>query len=240
MQPPLLPSLELFVRDMASLILPIDATKNIFVECEQGDGHPVLVLPAFLTGDWFTEPLRKFLKKLGYFTYGWNMGLNIGPTPRILKGVEHRLEQINKHHNCKVTLIGHSLGGTMARELAKKRPDIIRDIILLASPIRFPMTSYMLPIYRLFSACHKQEYKMENYHSLSLNSSTPPLVPVTAIFSRQDGIVSWRSCLEVPGLNRENIETDVAHTTMIRNPKVWSIITNSLAKNKLADKFCKL
>ena len=193
----------------------------------QGDGHPVLLIPAFLRGDRYMPPLRRFLSDSGYAVYGWRLGVNVGPTDRILSGVEHRLDEIRARHGRKVSLIGHSLGGAVARELAKKRPEDVRLLIVLSSPIRIPTASPLEPIYRMLSRWHSPSSS-----TLYACFNEPPRVPVTAIHTRSDGIVAWQSCFEVEGECRENIEVAGPHSTMARNPAAWRIIADRLAQGE--------
>jgi len=190
-----------------------------------GDGHPVLLVPGFLRGEGYMAPLRRFLDARGYAVYGWRLGVNLGPTERVLDGVGRRLSDIVARHDRSVTLIGHSLGGALVRELAKERPELVRQVIVLASPIRLPTASQLEPVYRMLSRWHSPDSR-----SLYERVNEPPPVPVTAIHTRSDGIVAWQSCLESPGERRENIEIRGAHGTMARNPAAWRVIADRLAQ----------
>lgn len=117
-------------------------------------GHkgPTLVLPGFLTDDKFTYPLRKALNDNGYTVYGWDNGENDGPTLQALQHLESRIEEIYRLEKRPVTLIGHSLGGIFARELARVRPDMVKEVITLGSPyskdeqpVPVPVTSIFTP-----------------------------------------------------------------------------------------------
>ena len=190
-----------------------------------GDGHPVLVVPAFLRGDRYMLPLRRFVGGCGYAVAAWGLGVNVGPTDGILSGIERRLDALTERHGRKASLIGHSLGGAIARELAKKRPDAVRQLLTLASPIRLPTASPIEPLYRLLSRWHSQSSR-----GLYAALNEPAAVPTTAIYTRTDGIVAWQSCLEAEGPLRENIEIAGAHSTMARNPLAWHVIADRLAQ----------
>jgi pimeloyl-ACP methyl ester carboxylesterase len=193
----------------------------------RGDGHPILVVPSFLRGDGHTAALRRFLAGCGYAVYGWGLGTNIGPTSAALDGIERLLDDIRAKHGQKVSLIGHSLGGVIARELAKQKPGQVRQLILLASPIQLPTASPLEPVYKLLSRWHRIDA------AASIEQlNTPPLVPVTAIFTRSDGIVAWKSCVEVAGPQRENIEVRGTHGTMVRNTRAWRVIAERLAQQE--------
>ncbi|HYM03871.1 MAG TPA: alpha/beta fold hydrolase [Stellaceae bacterium] len=190
-----------------------------------GDGHPVLIMPAFLRSDGYTIQLRRFLEGRGYAVSGWKLGINVGPTEKVLGGIERRLDELRARHGRKVSLIGHSLGGAIAREFAKKRPDDVRQLIVLASPIRMPTASALEPVYQLLSRWHSPSSR-----GLIERLNEAPAVPVTAIYTRSDGIVAWQSTLESPGERRENVEVRGSHSTMARNPAAWRIIADRLAQ----------
>lgn len=224
---PLPPPLALTLIDTAALFVPVKpGTMRAAVKrSPQGDGHPVLVVPSFLRSDRHTAALRRFLKGCGYEAYGWKLGVNIGPTATALDGIEAVLHAIHRRHGRKVTLIGHSLGGVIARELAKKYPERVRQLILLTSPIRLPTASPLEPVYKLLSRWHRIDA------AASIDAlNAPPAVPVTALYTRSDGIVAWQSCLEIEGLRRECIEVKGAHGTMVRNSRAWRIIAERLAQ----------
>jgi pimeloyl-ACP methyl ester carboxylesterase len=191
----------------------------------RGDGHPVIVVPSFLRGDGNTAPLRRFLKGCGYAVEGWGLGTNIGPTAAALDGVGALLMNVHRRHGRKVTLIGHSLGGVIARELAKQHPEQVRQLLVMASPIHLPTASPLEPVYKLLA----------RWHSIDPDGSmdqlnTPPVVPVTAIYTKSDGVVAWQSCREIEGACRESIEIRGPHGTMVRNPTAWQIVADRLAQ----------
>lgn len=222
---PDLPSWQLLLGEaQAALAAKPQGIPRDLLDGLPGDGRPILVMPAFFAGDWQTEPLRAFLSKKGYAAYGWQLGPNVGPTDAILYGIERRLDEIRAEHGgAKVTLIGHSLGGVLARELAKKRPDAVRHLIVLTSPIHAPTASLLVPIYDLLSRWYSADAE-----ALEAKLNEPPTVPVTAIYTRSDGIIAWQSALESPGARRENIEVAGAHVTMARNFDAWRVIVDRL------------
>ena len=102
----------------------------------RGDRHPVLVLPGFMGDDASTVALRFFIRSWGYWSHGWGMGQNLGPTPDALQGINDRLEALYSRHGREVSLVGWSLGGLYARYLARKHPEWVRQVITLGSPIQ--------------------------------------------------------------------------------------------------------
>ena len=190
----------------------------------KGDGHSVIVFPGFLTGDWATKELIKWLTTVGYEVTGWGSGMNWGPTSIALERCETLLDEACERSGRKVTLIGRSLGGLYARELAKDEPDKVVRVITLGTPIRFPIATPLSPFAQMLEGNFDPEF-VKRQPDLLRN----PPVPVTSFYSRKDGIVPWRSCLVEEGPAAENIEIDSPHTIMGTNPKAMRIIADRLA-----------
>src|SRR2546430_6755268 len=100
----------------------------------RGDGHPVLTLPGFLASDLSMAPMRRYLKELGYDAYAWNNGRNIGGVLRMRAALRDRLAAVHTATGRKVSVIGWSLGGVYARDLALQAPDMVRSVVTLGSP----------------------------------------------------------------------------------------------------------
>lgn len=226
---PKLPPLHLTLLGVAAHLVPIrpGAIAAALRQAPRGDGHPVIVVPSFLRGDGHTQPLRRFLAGCGYAVDGWGLGANLGPTAAALDGIETLLARTAQQHGRKVTLIGHSLGGVIAREVAKQHPESVRQLVLLASPIRLPTASPLEPVYKLLARWHSVELET---HDAIERFNAPPAVPVTAIYTRSDGIVAWESCREIDGARRESVEVRGAHGTMVRNRAAWRIVADRLAQ----------
>ena len=224
---PKLPPLHHTLLDGAAHLVPPrpGMVASALKAASRGDGHPVIVVPSFLHGDAHTAPLRRFLASCGYAALRWGLGTNLGPTAATLDGIEALLDAVHRRHGRKVTLIGHSLGGVIARELAKQHPDQVRQLLVLASPIHLPTASPLEPVYKLLAHWHSIDPEAS---AAELN--TPPDVPVTAIYTKSDGIVAWQSCREIEGARRESIEIRGAHGTMVRNLAAWRIIADRLAQ----------
>lgn len=183
-----------------------------------GEGRPVLVVPAFLTGDAFTADLRRFLAACGFQAFGWGLGVNIGPTPRLLHGLERRTIALRKAHG-PVALVGISLGGVLARNVAYDRPADIRHVVTLASPYRLPTASTVAPLVRLFAGRYSPDLQPARLLK-------PLPVPSTTIFTRDDGVVAWDSCF-VPG--SAAVDVGGSHMTIARNPAALRAVVLGLA-----------
>lgn len=191
-----------------------------------GDGHPVLVLPGLAAGDLTTLVLRRFLKSRNYVPYAWEQGLNRGPRPGVIEACIERVRQLHAEHGRKVSLIGWSLGGIYAREIAKTLPDHVRVVITLGSPFAgHPRATNAWRLYELASGRRVVE---DEVHLASLKQ-TPP-VPTTSIFSRTDGIVAWQCSLEEETDRSENIEVHASHIGMGMNPIALYAIADRLAQ----------
>jgi len=190
----------------------------------QGDGHPVMVLPGFLAGDGYNGALRRFLTGLNYSVHGWGMGLNLGPQDGVLEGLEARIHQLVERYETPVSLVGHSLGGIFARELARAFPDKVRQVISLGSPFGEGRMTASIPA-RLFTALNPPQDLPIDEDKLAL---APP-VPTTAIYSKGDGIVNWQTTLQQDGhAQTQNIEVRGSHCGMTLNPAIWLLIAECL------------
>lgn len=187
----------------------------------KGDSHPVLVLPGLLGDDTSTGILRRLLRRLDYAVYGWGLGRNIGPTELCLDGLPARLDELHRRYQQPVSLVGWSLGGILARQLARKKPDAVRQVITLGSPFRLAHHSQSRShfAYELFTSRHVET------RTLPLEQDDPPLrMPATAIYSPVDGIVNWRTCLNLPGARTENIAVLASHMGLGHHPAaLWAI-----------------
>jgi pimeloyl-ACP methyl ester carboxylesterase len=192
----------------------------------RGDGHPVLVLPGLVASDTSTRPLRHFLKSRGYAVSGWRQGRNLG----LRQGVQHAMvdlvHELNDSHGRKVSLIGWSLGGLYARQLAKMMPGRVRSVITLGSPFAAgPKATHAWQVYEMASGRRAEE---DSRFGGSL-AGTPP-VPTTAIFSRTDGICAWQGCMEKTSATSESIEVESSHCGMGHHPAAVYAVADRLAQ----------
>ncbi|MCH8227825.1 MAG: alpha/beta fold hydrolase, partial [Proteobacteria bacterium] len=102
----------------------------------QGDNHPVLVFPGFLASSRSTQPLRNYLAHLGYRVHRWKLGYNMGYSLDLHHGMRDRVSELVDRYGKKISLVGWSLGGVYARELAREMPDVVRQVITMGSPFR--------------------------------------------------------------------------------------------------------
>jgi pimeloyl-ACP methyl ester carboxylesterase len=193
----------------------------------RGDGHPVLVLPGLVASDTSTRPLRAYLKNRGYAAYGWDLGRNFGPLPGVEKRMVERVKELHEQHGQKVSLVGWSLGGIYARQLAKMVHGNVRSVITLGSPFGgHPRATNAWRLYE-FTSGHKVD---DRERHMGGNIASPPPVPTTAIFSRTDGVCAWQNCVEIEQAQVENIEVEGSHCGLGHNPAAVFAIADRLAQ----------
>ncbi|NNK99152.1 MAG: alpha/beta hydrolase [Xanthomonadales bacterium] len=198
-----------------------------------GDGHPVMVIPGFTSGDRSTVVLRKFLSSLGYLPCGWKQGVNFGIRHEAFEGMAHLLQQLSEQYECRVSLVGQSLGGIYARELAKLMPENVRQVISLGSPFNDPEgnCSNVSDLYELLNNEHKS--KTAQFEDEQWQIAVAPPVPTTSIYSKYDGICHWRACLQHGGHEKiENIEVLASHTGMGVSAQVLFVMADRLSQRR--------
>jgi pimeloyl-ACP methyl ester carboxylesterase len=192
----------------------------------RGDGHPVLVLPGLIASDVSTRPLRAFLRNRGYVVKGWGQGRNLGLRSGVQQAMTDLLEEMNDTHGRKVSLIGWSLGGLYARQLAKMMPQRVRSVITLGSPFAAgPHSTNAWRVYEMASGRRADEEDARFGGALSM-----PPVPTTAIFSRTDGICAWQGCMEKSSAQAESIEVESSHCGMGHHPAAVYAVADRLAQ----------
>jgi len=192
----------------------------------RGDGHPVLVFPGLMASDFSTRALRRFLRDLGYAVHGWKLGRNVGPSPEVVRGLVERLHDIHGRYGRRVSLIGWSLGGIYARELARRFAPDVRQVITLATPFR-DVEATNVPQF-LRDRARRRGLPDEPDYRRVLDAPLP--VPTTAIYSRTDGIAAWRSCCLEEGPNSESLEVASSHLGIGHHPVTLLTIADRLAQ----------
>ena len=192
----------------------------------RGDGHRVLVMPGLAANDLTTLPMRTFLKDRGYQPLPWELGLNLGPRAGVLDAIRERVRALHAQGGEKISLLGWSLGGVYAREIAKEMPELVRCVITLGSPFSGPPQA--TNAYWLFERVSGHPHP--DPETLAAMRLAPP-VPTTSIYSRTDGIVAWQCSLNPPGPLAENIEVHASHIGLGLNPLAMVAIADRLAQD---------
>jgi dienelactone hydrolase len=208
----------------ASLLL-----SPLLMRAPRGDGHPVLTLPGFLASDLSMAPMRRYLQELGYDSRAWRMGRNTGGVTRMRAALRDRLAEIHASTGRKVSIVGWSLGGVYARDLALQAPEMVRYVVTLGSPFANDVRATNAT--RLYEALSGEAVE-DNFELREAISGDLP-VPTTSIYSRSDGIVNWRTCLLRPSETAENIEVYLAsHVGLGVNPAVLWAVADRLAQGE--------
>lgn len=195
----------------------------------RGRGEPVLVLPGYGAGDASTVVLQSYLRLLGYRVRGFGLGANSGDVPGRLVRVLKRLVSFAHKARQEVRLIGWSLGGYLAREAARERPDLVQQVITLGTPVvggpRYTVVAHAFRRRGIDVDAIEAQIELRNRISLT--------TPVTAIYSRSDAVVAWEACIDRHCLNVEHIEVGTTHLGLGFSPEVYRIIAQRLANGSV-------
>ncbi len=192
----------------------------------RGHGR-VIVLPGFMADDDSTFVLRGFLRRIGYTVEGWNLGRNKGPMMGYLPQLLDRVIQLSSEATGEpLYLVGWSRGGMMAREVARERPDLVKAIVTMGSPVKGSLqaTSIRHWIERTIGATPQQLRTI-----LKERQRRPITVPITAIYSKTDGVVSWEACIDDLNPQVEHRQVNASHVGMGFHPDVYRIVAQALA-----------
>ncbi len=225
------PSLALFSVEpwrAATEFLAHKFTSN--TQMPTGDGHPVLIFPGLGADGKSVAPLRKLCESLGYAAFDWGKGYNTGPQGDVdawLRELATHSAQLLKNHDQTATLIGWSLGGLYARELAKLLKGRVRQVITIGTP--FNAQADLTNVGWLYLMLSRQAPVLDE--SLAVQLRTAPPVPTTSIYSRTDGVVAWQSCMhDAPRAQVQDIEIKGSHIGMGWNPSALRVVADRLAQ----------
>ena len=196
----------------------------------RGDGHGVLVLPGFATDDSSSTFLRSFLADIGYAAFPWGLGMNLDHRTAGMEGenVARQIQRVVELTGRKVSLVGWSLGGVIAREAARRNPQAVRQVITIASPFGGnPRANHARLAYEWLSGNKVDSPRAIRRFALG---AKPLSVPSTSIYSRTDGITAWENCLAEPDHQTENVEVHGSHFGMMMNTVVFRIVADRLAQ----------
>ncbi len=209
--------------------LAFRASAPALLPMRRGDGHPVMVLPPFVADDGYTAPLRRVLESLGYAVHGWGQGSNLNRTVKIVEGLPRRLLELHERAGAEVSLVGHSGGGNWARELARDHPAAVRQVITLGAPFRLrpgdaTQADQLADLLLRDQVAHHPSALVDEDERPALS------VPVTAIYTRTDGVAPWEAGLQSAGQERENIEVVGSHCGLAYNPAAVFAVADRLAQ----------
>lgn len=196
----------------------------------RGDRRPVLVIPGFGATDRSTAALRAYLNWLGYAAHGWELGRNIGAKTVGIRNERliDRLDTLHAEAGRKVTVIGWSMGGIMARMIARERSAAVEELILLGSP--FAGDPYANRAWELYEKVSGHSLAHPVAQAQIAESKLPPPVPSTSLYSKTDGVVAWECCIEPPTPHTRNIEVATSHCGFAFDPAVLRLIADLLGE----------
>jgi len=191
----------------------------------RGQGQPVMVLPGYGAGDGSTFLLQAYVRFLGYRVRGWELGRNSGDVPDIIPRVVETVAGFAAEVARGVKLIGWRLGGYLAREAARERPDLVEHVITLGTPtVGGPKYTAVAELYR------RQGYDLDAIEAeVEVRNAKPLQVPITAIYSRSDAVVAWEACIDRVNPNVEHVEVRTTHLGLGFAPEVYRVIAERLA-----------
>jgi triacylglycerol lipase len=212
----------------------------------EGRGRPVLLVPGFLAGDASLGAMSVWLRRAGYRTVRAGMRANVDCSAAQLERLEERLERAVREQGRRGVIIGQSRGGSLAKVLAVRRPDLVAGIVTLGAPQVAPLAVHPLvrvPLHTLGAlgslgapgvfrrSCLDGECCSEFW--LQLSGPVPAGVGFVAVYSRSDGIVDWRACLD-PSAD-EQVEISTSHIGMAVSPAAWRAVAAALERFGRAD-----
>lgn len=193
-----------------------------------GDGRPVILLPGLVNSDRSNFVMRRYLNRLGYRAEGWDLGRNLGARVVGADG-ERLMERIAALHDEtgeKITLIGVSLGGIMARVAAHRHPELVREVITISSPFAGPPTC--TNVWRPFEWLTGEKIDDPALNARLEEAARPLPVPATAIWSHSDGLVNGLICREPEGAEGRAIEVNSSHLWVQMKPEVLRAVAQVL------------
>ena len=190
----------------------------------RGDGRKVVLMPGFLADDRSMWPLRRFLSFLGYDARGWGLGRNEGDPEELAARFIDRLDTLREEGE-RLTLIGWSLGGVVARVVAMRRRDAVREVITMGTPVEGgPKYTSAGSFYARSRGIDLDAFE-QHVHSLNREGLR---VPLTVVYSRTDAIVSWRAAIDRYNPHARHVEVASSHVGLGFNANVWRIIARVL------------
>jgi pimeloyl-ACP methyl ester carboxylesterase len=195
-------------------------------EAPKGQGQPVLVVPGFATEDCWTSKLRSFIASIGYRAKGCEIGRIGGQVSDLIPMLTRQIERFAEESSDRVRLVGWSLGGYLAREAARDRPDLVEKVITLGTPVvggpKYTASARIL---------RRNGYDIEAMAAeVRQRQQTPMQVPTAAVFSRVDGVVAWEACIDHENQKVKHFEVVSSHLGLIFNPDVYRLVAELLER----------
>lgn len=194
-----------------------------------GKGNPVLLLPPLFGGDFSTKFIRKFLNEQGFSAYKWNLGVNL-LREYYLPPLENRLEKLFNRHQQKVSIVGWSGGGMLGKVIANRHPDKVAQLVTIGSPV-WGLDGLQTPLKGIYELLRGRPLSERN-EQFNSEVDAVPKVPITCVYTKTDGVVPWKNCLESESLRDDiqNIEVYGSHSGLGANPAVLLVVAYALSQ----------
>ena len=190
----------------------------------RGDGHTVVDIPGWKAPELSGAPLRAYLRALGYDARGWGFGTNTGDPRRDVERLTRKVLGLVDASGSPVSLVGWSLGGVIAREVARRHPEAVRRVITYGTPVLGG------PRFTAVARAYGPEADVAaRVVARRLDAAGPVQVPLTVVYTRRDGIVAWEACLDHVSPRVEHVEVFSTHIGMGVDPDVWAVVAHRLA-----------
>jgi len=222
------PSPLLFAVEMRGAlgVARLFASAPVLLTAPRGDGHAAIVLPGLGATDRSTWAIRFYLRRLGYQAVGWGRGRNDRPPGADVSAIADKIRELSAATGAKVSLVGWSRGGIIAREASRLAPEAVRLVVTLGSPFAAPAATNVWSRFRLITGAQFLASSPEAMRRLA----APLPVPSTSIYSRTDGVCAWRACREIAGPSSENVEVRSSHIGLGFNAAALFVIADRLAQ----------
>lgn len=218
----------LAIRELSALLRdPVFRGRGV----PPGDGRPVLLIPGFLAGDWTMRVMNAWLGRVGYRSYLSGIFFNVQHSEKLIAGLRRRVAEIQKESGVRVSLVGHSRGGLLAKVLAQRRPQGVEQVIALGSPLADTTDLAALTHHAVgvVTAANQLAYgrRMNAEGRFTYDLKLTPVVPTTSIYTRTDDVVNFRSCLrpDIPALPVWG-----SHNGLVVNPEVFRLLGRLLSR----------
>jgi pimeloyl-ACP methyl ester carboxylesterase len=218
----------LAIRELSALLRdPVFRGRGV----PHGDGRPVLLIPGFLSGDWTLRVLHAWLGRIGYRSYLSGILFNVQHSERLLAGLRRKVAEVEKENGSRVSLVGHSRGGLLAKVLAQRRPQLVEQVVALGSPLADWTDLAALTHHAVGMVTRANELalgrRLNAEGRFTYDLKLTPVVPTTSIYTPSDDVVNFRSCLrpDIPAMPVWG-----THNGLVVNPEVYRLLGRLLAR----------
>lgn len=212
--------------ELAAAIEPARLVLSVgrLTEVPRGDGRIALLLPGWKAPESSMWPIGAFLDRIGHETRNWGVGTNQGDVEALRDQMVERAADLAERTGRSINLVGWSLGGVVAREVARERPDLVHRLVTYGTP------AIGGPTHTVGAATYgPDEMARISRLQAELDEAEPITVPLTAIFTRRDGAVAWRACIDRSSTDVTMVEVSSSHVGLGLDPDVWRTVARALA-----------